>query len=657
MSADPLVQRIPPSRGVPMSATSMPAGASPEATGGMPLRDAAHRDFRLLDAGWPRARSVEIVRRSKAGHVVIRRIEPGLPEPRFYVLDAFDVRERLHRSSARQTGEALKLFAEDPALAVSADSARAGLDDWQVVVDGGVPVAIVKPHTPTRGASAPARGDAGEPALRVERDLGAQWPDSVASGASVSLIVALTLPGSAHGSTRSMRAALGTRIDVEVHALQGVTLQGSDSGALIVSDPQDGAALVFQFKAGAAGTGSVRVRARCGAYSIASMDLHTSILEAARLDAAPAQVRQWATVPVEPRAQPDLSLLVSEMGTEIHFRLQSTQRAGDGQSYPAVKLAQSSRAYFEDFCRKIENLPVDTEGLRKTAAMKMQKWGVDMMERVLPPELRATLWNMRERIGSMQVTSDEAWIPWEVCRLVTNTASGAKVEGPFLAEAFCISRWLHGVAPPTHFRFQQWALVVPKDSRLPNAPGEEEFIRAMGNGQRTVTPVGANFCDLAAALESERFDAWHFCGHAHAGSASDSDQAAIELDGNESMTVDLFSGTLENALSTSPFVFLNACQSARGGLTLTGVGGWAQRFIRPAASSFAASAFLGSYWSVYDSAALAFTQALYRGLIDERKAIGAAVRDARLAVRTPDDPLTWLAYTVYADPLATVAPR
>ena len=64
---------------------------------------------------------------------------------------------------------------------------------------------------------------------------------------------------------------------------------------------------------------------------------------------------------------------------------------------------------------------------------KLALWGADMIEKLLPAELRATLWTLRERIGSVQITSDEAWIPWEVCRLMHTDAEGRRVEGPFLA--------------------------------------------------------------------------------------------------------------------------------------------------------------------------------------------------------------------------------
>lgn len=96
-----------------------------------------------------------------------------------------------------------------------------------------------------------------------------------------------------------------------------------------------------------------------------------------------------------------------------------------------------------------------------------------------------------------------------------------------------------------------------------------------------------------------------------------------------------------------PLVFFNACQVGRGGMALTGIGGWARRFVQ-----VGAGAFIGAYWSVYDEAAYAFSKEVYKRLL-EGTPIGDAVREARAAVRGDGDP-TWLAYTVFADPLASV---
>ncbi|MEO8395913.1 MAG: CHAT domain-containing protein [Chloroflexota bacterium] len=98
-----------------------------------------------------------------------------------------------------------------------------------------------------------------------------------------------------------------------------------------------------------------------------------------------------------------------------------------------------------------------------------------------------------------------------------------------------------------------------------------------------------------------------------------------------------------------PLVFLNACQVGQAGLGLTDIGGWAKQFLDAGVAGF-----IGAYWSIFDEPAYTFVEALYEPLLNGMP-IGEAVKAARLHLRKKfqGDP-TWLAYVVYADPLATI---
>jgi CHAT domain-containing protein len=76
--------------------------------------------------------------------------------------------------------------------------------------------------------------------------------------------------------------------------------------------------------------------------------------------------------------------------------------------------------------------------------------------------------------------------------------------------------------------------------------------------------------------------------------------------------------------------------------------GWAAKFLEAGAS-----AFIGSLWSVVDGPARQFAVEVYQHLLGG-VSLGEAVLLARkAAARRPGDP-TWLAYSVYGDPGATV---
>ena len=104
---------------------------------------------------------------------------------------------------------------------------------------------------------------------------------------------------------------------------------------------------------------------------------------------------------------------------------------------------------------------------------------------------------------------------------------------------------------------------------------------------------------------------------------------------------------MSNLGRAKPVVFFNACQIGRSALSLTDIGGWARQFLRAGAG-----AFIGAYWSIYDQPAYDFAQELYSRLLSSVP-IGRAVQEARTTIKPAGDP-TWLAYTVFADPLATV---
>jgi hypothetical protein len=77
--------------------------------------------------------------------------------------------------------------------------------------------------------------------------------------------------------------------------------------------------------------------------------------------------------------------------------------------------------------------------------------------------------------------------------------------------------------------------------------------------------------------------------------------------------------------------------------------GWAGEFM-----GAGAGAFIGSLWPVRSAAAQTFAAEFYGALVGERKTLGAASLKARQAIAADEGDPTWLAYTVYGNPSATV---
>jgi CHAT domain-containing protein len=163
---------------------------------------------------------------------------------------------------------------------------------------------------------------------------------------------------------------------------------------------------------------------------------------------------------------------------------------------------------------------------------------------------------------------------------------------------------------------------------------------------REVKRIPATFLDVKEALSKGEYDGWHFTGHGGF-RGPDPNRSAMLLENREEMTPEDLSDEASNLGLARPLVFLNACQIGRGAMSLTDIGGWAAQILRAGAG-----AFIGAYWSIYDQAAKDFAQAFYSRLLSGME-IGTAAKEARQSIKPLGDP-TWLAYTVFADPLARV---
>ena len=77
--------------------------------------------------------------------------------------------------------------------------------------------------------------------------------------------------------------------------------------------------------------------------------------------------------------------------------------------------------------------------------------------------------------------------------------------------------------------------------------------------------------------------------------------------------------------------------------------GWARQFM-----GAGAGAFIGSLWAVRSSSAKTFADAFYHELVTKGAPLGVASLHARKAIATDSGDPTWLAYTVYGNPSATI---
>jgi hypothetical protein len=640
----------------------------------MELAKAALTSFVLIDADWLVERARRLIERLDPSHVIIRRSGP--PETH-YLLSSDQVMSRLlPAADSIPVDQVLQLSNLTPTPLIDAQIEEYQVRDPCIVqdegriigfYDGGVAGLVGATRRDfARGAGPQFRdresGASFESAPRdfvppVEssgqdagRSLTAEFPEKIALNQTASLLVSI-VSGFIPGASVVVSLPQGSEIDIVVQARRGFTIEGPGEGKLVVTGETEGLPLQFKLRGTAPGPGQIRVLAFHAGRPLGMITLVPVVVETAGEENSASLSREGALAPATVRI-PDLSLLILETKDEgetlLSLRLTSANPAlgYNLKLFGPTRLRSDPFAYFQSLFTDIERLPIQSTADKAKAELRLAAMGANLFQDLMPDELKNILWTLRASITSVQVQSDEPWIPWELCKLVGSSASGVD-EGPFLCEAFQLTRWIPGLAQFPRLSMKSLALVVPDDSGLAFAAAERDHMLSLAGAGRQVTRIPATFLDVEAALASGTYDAWHFSGHGAFRNEAMPDRSAMILQGGDRLTPEDLSGRAANLGRPHPLVFLNACQIGQSGMSLTGMGGWASRFLNAGAGGF-----LGAYWSVYDEPALNFAKAFYARLV-AGDPVGKAAHEARLASRASGDP-TWLAYTVFADPLATI---
>jgi hypothetical protein len=489
-------------------------------------------------------------------------------------------------------------------------------------------------------------GDAPPDAVATPHTLSAVAPDAIERGTAKSVLVKLT-KGTAGRATAStpILAAVGDQIDIVLEVSDALEVVGTNEGTFKV-DNTDEMLLRFKVQGRGLGNGRITVYAFKGGSNIAKISVTTEVVEK-----APA-----ITVPVERRAEvraadapPDLAVEIYEDKANRSYTIRLT--TGDSElglnrtKFGPISLGDDIDKYFTGFYAEIEKLLSSTASASDKIA-KLAQTGSALYEKIVPPDMRQRLWQLRDKIKSVQIQSEEPWVPWELCRLSIKDDSGRTTAGMHIAEQYEVTRWLLGVGQHRSLSLNSIGLVVPP-SNLRAAPAEKQAISDLADAKRKVVEITPSAGDLRAQLASATYDALHFAGHGAYG-ADNADRSSIKLEDDARFYPEDLAGEVANLGLTHPIVFLNACEVGRMGTALGGMAGWPQGFINAGAG-----AFIGPFWKIGDGSGAQFAREFYARLL-AGDTIGQAVHFARGEIRKASDP-TWLAYVAYAHPDAKIA--
>ncbi len=358
----------------------------------------------------------------------------------------------------------------------------------------------------------------------------------------------------------------------------------------------------------------------------------------------------------------DLEMRVSLRDGALHYTLHSPSGAV-GYAFKEISgaaITGSPEEFRVSLMERLERLHrgkgTDDEHLMlREISEELADLGRWLYDQLFPPELQTAYRKFRGVVRTLQITSDEPWIPWELVKPFDAGDPSSIVEDDFLCMQFELTRWLAGDTAPAAAvsvdRLAVFEVGKPrKGAVLPAAAEERKRVASLASDHpnlEDVSPKEAGFNELKTLLRDGRLGLLHFAGHGDY-SAEQPDESRIDLAHRRHFRPqNLTDPQLRARLRQDrPLVFLNACRAAQQGWSLTGLGGWADAWVRDCGCG----AFVAPQWKVSDGLAESFAGAFYTAL-EEGETFGAAARKARQALRDEEPGLpTWLAYSVYAHP-------
>ncbi len=536
------------------------------------------------------------------------------------------------------------------------------------------PSPSMQPSRPGPKRSARPRGTAPAP---VNITISAEAPEQAQIGSVIPVDFRLDLAGEGAPLRERIAAAVKAGKDIRVIlTTSGGALKAVGPRIQAVQPPSAGKPVqgVFEVRAVEAGAAELALLFRQGGTELGSIRLAIEVVHG-----APKSGKTSGLAPAAPRTPEDDDLLVlliqqeteqvviqdagqptRDVVTNVYYeyQLQSDELEFNYLTLRSRSLqdrgggaARTAQAYVERIYDRVTQDVLSPEDMQRLER-QVGALGAAMCAELFDPEVTRKLWPVRSKLRTIQVTSWEPYIPWELVRLKHPDTS--EVDDRFLCE-YGLVRSLPGECAPRALRFKDWAYLA---ATYPNGTAEsvagevDYFTKTLPSRGIHPVPIAATYLGFLDALETPEFDVLHLACHGES-QHQRIDEAVLqigdELDANgQPRLVEMDTTTVKETAKLRrrrPLVFLNACESGRHGPSLTAWGGWPTAFL-----GAGAGAFVGTSWPVRDVPASKFAHAFYDAL-QKGETLSAAATAARLATKGEGD-ASWLAFKVYGHPCA-----
>ena len=486
-----------------------------------------------------------------------------------------------------------------------------------------------------------------------------QLPAQVQAGRRFAVIVGLTVTPSPDSAAAQPVAALAGQVArVVVAPSAGLEVLGERMRELSVEAERDSDPAVFYLRANAVGRHDLGIEFWLEGQIAASSQHSIEAVAEAVVEIPSGPASQAIQPGLAGAAYPDLVLRITTAGNRLHYDLHFADVRF--VSVPGESLRSDPETFRYTLIREIEQIAKDAgkRGADKAALQQeLDEVGQNLYRELFSPQLRREYRRFHVQVKTLQIISDEPWIPWELIKPYDDEG-GEVLDHDFLCMQFDLARWFTpSPAPAAAIRVASLATIAPTDSKLAAAQEEREDMRRLGQLHR-LTDRSPALPTRQAVLDgllkgADPIHLWHFACHGDFRGTAPAD-SPLELQAKERLVPSNIVGRAQTRLKTDqPLVFFNACRVGQTGLALTGMGGWAKVLVQDCG----VGAFLAPMWQVTDELSRAFAAALYQATLETPGCtLAQAVRAARQVVRqqAPHDP-TWLAYALYAHPNARLA--
>jgi hypothetical protein len=514
--------------------------------------------------------------------------------------------------------------------------------------------------TPPSTAAAPA------PTRQVECHFQAEMDEEVVVNETTDVEVTISremLQAAVRGASATARAKLDAsrKCVVQIAARKNFRIEGERRVEISIPKPGDPTQVYFDVTGLIADTeGELWVQVRQGAVPLVTLKLFPRIV--AERISMPRRSRAAAGLAEFPPFEKPLDQLIIDenfIGTSVQYEYYlDLPSIKFKKKFSSVPLPGARDEYIKQILNEIGDAWAGqgANGL-KAFENSLKSIGGNMFDQLFPREMQELLWNNRQKIRSVQVLSMEPFVPWEMLYVKNPAQRILPADSLFLGEMGLV-HWLYEGYPPQKINLRngrvRYLNPVSANLKLPEAADEVLMLENLFKA----TPVDPNLFAFQTFLSDPgACDLFHYVGH---GEAAGTKSANARLFINGSFENDLFVGEALTAKQVEqmaqlkqadhqPIVVLNCCESARRNREFTGMGGFADAFVKSGAGVF-----IGTRWSVGDAPARTFIDALYGALTSKQKvSLSDAVSKARKAARDGGD-ATWLAYVVYGHPMAIV---